>query len=269
MMHGTLLDSCIQTLENMVVNTDREIFKWSHREELSKKLVSEPSIAQAISQGAEQFSTIIQSVESLESWSDPEYEWRWHVVLGRLESSFAEQESDSAGDEQEEDEEQVAEQTESEGGAAAEGTEDDEISAQKLQKYLDALKDEFSYTNTLLLRMTGLVETNRVAGDVYRTSIQAKITFLFTWNQTKEKIKSMSQHIGLSGVLIVLKELMKKYRTIDVTVRILGTIITIPLLILVTFILPLYALYKNPEKIFKGIADALGIEIPEDIVPTE
>lgn len=250
---------CVLLLDVLVSSPEATpLFHPESTEVLKEHLLSQQQLTQLVAKLAPLRTTLGPPASLLPSWN--EYPYRWQVVFLILDDYLATA-PQPAGQEEEEEEEPEPQEEEEE--ADDEEAEDDEaVSAKKMGKLIQALKDDYSYT-TDILSIWEVLRQRTIVSRVVVVSVSASSKTIALLERIKKGIKAVFDMLGLKGVLIGTSRLMKRAKPIEVIVRFIGTILVVTIFLAFIVGYPIYRFIKNPLRFFKWLLEDVEIDVPE------
>ena len=167
------------------------------------------------------------------------------------------EEEEEAPDDEESDSETQEESAEDGGG------EEEEDAAGKAKKLTSYVRERLSYTDDFfawMKRKRDSIPLFRRANEAGRATVRWIKTVL---GYIKGVVQKVSSFLKIDAVFTALEKLMGFATPLRIAVKVLFTIIVVPVVILFVFVLPVLKFIKNPARALNKIAEFLGIDIPD------
>lgn len=254
---------CADFLHDLITSSDETLFLVGHREERIRVLQELEILPQLIGKDYSPVPDIAKIADKFDSFRKNPL--RWSIMLLELETIY-QRLSDVAGEKRENGEEEVEDNGEpAEANDADQDEDEEEIGQEKLERLIHVLKKDFSYADVIIIKIVRFVESYSLTKTAWRYMTLAKNMFEASLEKVKRSIKIIGEIIGIKGILVGIGRIMDRNRIVNSAIKLMGTIVLIPLFLAIVVVLPIYVITRNPARIIKWLAKSLDLEIPEGL----
>ena len=256
-IESSAISTCATKLDN-IITSRIELFSPDYFNQLKEKILEieelQPLLILDVSPRVE----IIGVVKGTQTWHDFPTHWAMLlVVIDSLHASKTKSGKTDATNEEENEEEKEAE------GEEDGGEEGDDLS--EFKELALSLRKNFTYIEQITVIVNSHIQRSPIASKRYDQTVNIYKKTGYYWQKFKSTVRSISEFIGLNLVFVVWLKIMKKFRSIEVATRSVGTVFLLLIAVLVYFIRPLWRFIQNPiERALNFFLKLFGIEAPEE-----